>query len=742
MTSAFTHAAARAALCALVLASSFALAHQEPRSPYPWENGDRYNNTFAKDFVMDAPWRVIDADTPIPLTIILKDCDVDDIRELHWIRCWDVTGGGSTILWNHDYGDEEIGDDASEDDYWTWITTVTEGHPSLPNGTLLTPAHLGYAAGDAIQLEVSIHYRDDWFNYTETRRLRVHVGSGPFPWPAGWYGGDVHYHTMYTNNIAEHGAPLPAVAMSAEAMGLHWLCATDHSCDIDETGDGAYSYATLAWEYTLQTPGGISTVYRDVAGIGGTWNALQSDVALLSSPAMRLYRGVEINLASIDADSYDRTLHCLFYNPSYIHSPWCGAIGERPVYPSLPDGLAQLDPEGFAYAAHPVSDLGGEWGGINWTVNGSVWGDEDLALSMTYDAFAGVQIFNTRATLQSNDQDDPWGDFDAGNPYTGADAYPDELLVGLGIWDGLLRDGLAADPPRKVFLAGGSDAHGDLNYATYLSLDDYATDNAIGKVQTVAYVPGPYAPGDLPPTAEIMAAYRAGRSTATDGPFLEIGLDRDDDGDWYEEGDLVHGGDGFAAAGVPLPLKIRWASLPEFGPIVSVRLFAASAAGSQEILSFDPDASGQGYGGETSLDLAGMGFIGWRALRAECLTADGHAGHRAYTNPIWLEFEDPTAVADAPIGAPRLLGSHPNPFNPSTTIRFSLPSAARVELRIFAADGRLARTLIAGETFPAGEHAYRWDGLDDGGDELPSGVYLCRLASGAFTESAKLLLLK
>jgi len=55
---------------------------------------DKYENTLAKDFIMDAPWRVIDAQTPIPLTVILKDCDVDDIRDLHWIRAWDVTADG------------------------------------------------------------------------------------------------------------------------------------------------------------------------------------------------------------------------------------------------------------------------------------------------------------------------------------------------------------------------------------------------------------------------------------------------------------------------------------------------------------------------------------------------------------------------------------------------------------------------------------------------------------------------
>jgi len=178
----------RCVLLFLMLAASTTLAHIHPNDP-------RYENTLAKDFIMDAPWRVMDADTPIPVTIIIKDCDVDDVRELHWIRIWDETSG-ETILWNHDFGDEEIGDNDSEQNFWTWITKVTEGHPSLSNGTLLTPGNLGYSAGDHINLKISIYYRDDWFNYTETRHLRVHVGNGPFPWPENWYGGDVHYHTM------------------------------------------------------------------------------------------------------------------------------------------------------------------------------------------------------------------------------------------------------------------------------------------------------------------------------------------------------------------------------------------------------------------------------------------------------------------------------------------------------------------------------------------------------------------
>ncbi len=720
-------------ILAATIATATALAHPVA--------DPKHENTYAKDFVMDAPWRVIDAQTAIPLTIILKDCDVLEIQRLYRIRCWDVTGGGSTILWNHDFGEERIGNDASEHNYWTYITTVAEGHPTLPNGTLLTPANLGYGAGQNIDLKVTINYRDLWIDQSETRYLRVRVGGGPFPWPDDWYGGDTHYHTMYTNNIAEFGAPLPAVSLTAEAVGLHWLTATDHSCDLDETGDGPFSYATLHWEYTLQSPAGSQTVYRNVFAYGSSWGSLGADIAELDSPDLRLYRGVEINLASVDADSYDKTLHCLFYNPAYIHSPYCGAIGERPVSPSLPSGLDQLAPEGFAYAAHPQDDLGGEWGGIDFTVNGARWGDEDYATALLRESFRGLEAFNTRQRLQSNDQENPWSDFDAG--HLADDPYPDGLLAGVSIWDDLLRAGLGA-PSRKIFLAGGSDAHGDFNYATYLGLDSYATDNAIGKVQTVVRVPGGYGPGNLPPMAEILAAYRSGCSVATDGPFVEIGIDGDGDDDWYGPQDLKIGDDGVLSPDACPPLDLRWRSLPEFGAVSSLRLFVGSPGGTTLLMESDPSTSGQGFDGATEFPLAGLGLAGPVYLRAEVQTADGGAGHRAYTNPIWITF-DPTletAQGDPLPEGPRLLGNVPNPFNPRTEIRFELPSTQWITLAVFDVAGRPVRTLVDDGFFPAGQRHVVWDGLDDKGVAVPSGVYFARLVADGIGIYGRMVLVR
>ncbi len=704
-----------------------------------------YENTYAKDFIMDAPWRVTDDDTPIPLSVILKDCDTDDIRQLHWIRCWDVTAGGSTLLWDHDFGDERIGDDPAEANYWTYITTVTEGHAGLPDGTLLTPAHLGYGSGAAIQLKMSVYYRDDFFNYTETRYLRVHVGYGAYPWPSEWYGGDVHYHTMYTNNVAEFGSPLPAVRGAAAAVGLHWLITTDHSCDLDETGDGAWSYATPAWEYTLQTPAGIQTFLRDNTQYGNTWNAIGADVLEFQGPDLRIVRGEETNLASIDDDSPGKTLHAVIANAAYVYSPWCGTVGERPVFPNVPDGLAEVGGGGFAFAAHPMYDLGADFSGFDFAVNGALWGDMDIASGLQFPAFLGLEAFNTRETRYSTNETNPWGDFDAG--VAPDRPYPLELSEGIALWDTLLRSGLGNGPlrsePRRIFLAGGSDAHGDFNFGSYFSLDNYATDNAIGKVQTVAHVPGPYAPGDLPPAEAIMEAVKLGHFIATDGPFLEIGLDRDGDGGWYDAQDLQTGDAGTALPEVPLPLRIRWASLPDFGPISNIRILAGDPGQTTALFSFDPSASGEGFLGETSFDLGGHGFSGPYYFRAECLTSDGDAGHRAYSNPIWITFEESAQVVNASAAFRLRLGaSVPNPFQAFTTITFSLSEPGVPDLGIYDIRGRLVRGLLHGRALNAGRHAIVWNGLDDRGAPVSPGVHFAALRVAESVLSAKVIVLR
>lgn len=83
----------------------------------------------------------------------------------------------------------------------------------------------------------------------------------------------------------------------------------------------------------------------------------------------------------------------------------------------------------------------------------------------------------------------------------------------------------------------------------------------------------------------------------------------------------------------------------------------------------------------------------------------------------------------------------PNPFNPTTTIAFTLASPAMVHLTIYAVDGRRVRTLVSGPR-AANRYRVKWDGTSDSGTPVSSGIYFYRLHAGAFQATRKMLLLK
>ncbi len=83
----------------------------------------------------------------------------------------------------------------------------------------------------------------------------------------------------------------------------------------------------------------------------------------------------------------------------------------------------------------------------------------------------------------------------------------------------------------------------------------------------------------------------------------------------------------------------------------------------------------------------------------------------------------------------------PNPFNPSTVISYELANTETVTLGIYDVHGRLIRTLVS-RAQNAGEYKIRWDGRDDRGSAVASGVYFYRLAAGSFVETRRMVLLK
>jgi len=87
------------------------------------------------------------------------------------------------------------------------------------------------------------------------------------------------------------------------------------------------------------------------------------------------------------------------------------------------------------------------------------------------------------------------------------------------------------------------------------------------------------------------------------------------------------------------------------------------------------------------------------------------------------------------------LMSRPNPFNPATTVSFELTEPSRVSLRVYDTRGALVRTL-RDEALSAGKYDTRWNGRDDSGRAVATGIYFVRLVAGHRSETMKLVLLK
>jgi cytoskeletal protein CcmA (bactofilin family) len=85
--------------------------------------------------------------------------------------------------------------------------------------------------------------------------------------------------------------------------------------------------------------------------------------------------------------------------------------------------------------------------------------------------------------------------------------------------------------------------------------------------------------------------------------------------------------------------------------------------------------------------------------------------------------------------------NYPNPFNPATTIRFALPEASPITLKIYNIHGQLVRTLT-NAYHEAGYHQVQWDATNDNGVRVASGYYFYRLQSGDFQQVKKMLLVK
>ncbi|MEA3287006.1 MAG: FlgD immunoglobulin-like domain containing protein [Candidatus Marinimicrobia bacterium] len=137
----------------------------------------------------------------------------------------------------------------------------------------------------------------------------------------------------------------------------------------------------------------------------------------------------------------------------------------------------------------------------------------------------------------------------------------------------------------------------------------------------------------------------------------------------------------------------------------------------------------------------GTAFYVWENDTLIDLSSDDYLG----TAPDMgaYEYDETVSIASLP-AVPlhyALHQNYPNPFNPTTTIRYDLPEASDVELFIYDVRGRLVNTLTT-EHRPSGAYQAQWNGINQTGNPVSTGVYFCRLEAGSYNKTIKMLFLK
>jgi hypothetical protein len=93
------------------------------------------------------------------------------------------------------------------------------------------------------------------------------------------------------------------------------------------------------------------------------------------------------------------------------------------------------------------------------------------------------------------------------------------------------------------------------------------------------------------------------------------------------------------------------------------------------------------------------------------------------------------------VSVPLKVKNYPNPFNPTTNVMFEIQTAGEVNIDIYNVKGQKIRSLVSGN-YDAGIHTVTWNGTNDKGSEVPSGIYFYKTQSGKFTTSKKMILMK
>ncbi|MDX2359191.1 MAG: T9SS type A sorting domain-containing protein [Crocinitomicaceae bacterium] len=715
-----------------------------------WNNAvaDKQVNTVSSEFYADAPWRMkkTDAagnDVGIPVHFFLHDADLVPLQDIKidniniqlknasdasygpvltyssWttpdfdtlfscmseydaaldIKAFDLNSFSTSNTQTLDFDiDSDILDEfvAVDEKYWYFTFTIP-------------PADLA-GMNNIIDIRVTIEYAN--FTISDDHvELRIFRSDEDIPSQADWFRGDMHLHSMYTQNDAEIGLPLCATKEAARLAGLDWVTTTDHTSDFDNYG----------------------------ADIASNWTRIKDEAFLLNSidSSMIFITGQEV----ATMNSADDLVHMLAYPNPFSPStmPYLGD-GNGDVTPTsvTTDGaIANLYSfGGFAYAAHPFAtgdELptipvgGGIWnlGDNGFPTNGSNFPltgggivcndtgiDSDVlstaANEVIKNGLTGAQVWNGRNSLvATGDENDPWDDFSQLSPTDGEFHFyrfrQGQEVVNYVNQLGLqMKNTNGSTENWKFYYGAGSDAHGSFNYS---NTDDFAglgviSTNAVGKLSTLVYSPdGKGLYGE-----HLLEALKNGNATLSDGPIVTMGFSTDGDDDTDE---VLLGEDVLIDPNLTNQayINIDYTTTNEFGDINEIVLIIGTESGetSYALTSINPTGSNTlNYPLNTLLDAhfgAGIApqnefmyvrlelssFKDYSAQQSEYMTQSDE--FHSISNPIWFSISDGaglTSLNEAGISI------FPNPATAQLTMEF--PTIETRTIVVYDHTGRLVMT--------------------------------------------------
>jgi hypothetical protein len=611
-------------------------------------------------------------------------------------------------------------------------------------------------------IDIHVYFSLNW-DPDDGSYLRVFRYDDAFPELPGWYRGDAHYHTMYTNNSAEFGLPLEATKEIAKTTGFDWISSTNHSCDYDNYG----------------------------TGMKNNWNREDSEIQSLNAKdsSMIFIHGMEASVKNSEGN----LIHMLCYPNNLLpySMPYVGdgngdITATSVTIDDLLDSLTKYD--GFSYAAHPFAGqdkLSSLIGGGIWNVsdadfpaNGSSIAGHDVVICNTTtspsDLFSlnnsqevfknrlqGGQIWNYRNALKTTDESfNPWNDtYDSGVtpfvPYDSTDTYYhyNRLLQNFEVAKFLNIKGLKLKNSDnnlqnyRFYISAGSDAHGDFNYSNTnfvygVTLD--ISDAAIGNPSAMVYCP--YGMG--PNGENVLKAMKKGNVIMSDGPLIVAGLDLNNDG----QDEYICGDEALPDAWQYMDARvhIQIANTPEFGNIEKCKLIFGTQNGEHTFLLNIP----QGTLNEDillSLDSLVSEMEAYDTIqdleyfyfRPEIQThknfnslsviyRDTAQDYHAFSNPVWIK-KPAVVVGNNDMQSDPEINCYPNPFKDELTIILNLEKPSNVICEIADVTGRVVYKSIAMD-FPEGENIGKINT-----EFLSKGIYILQMTVNNFQKNRKII---